>query len=312
MNLKEVSFWRGTRAFILFLVHPVKRIHSLPYHIKLKIAAMSIAVTFWGIAFFSPAVRNGLLGDKAWLMFLITLACFHMSMITISIYLHRGETHRAVRFVKPVRHFFRFWLWFFTGINRAHWVSVHRYHHQHTETEKDPHSPSNHGLKIMFTHGIEIYNQAYEDDKVKRYGLITDNDRLEKLYSKRFGVLLLLCVFILLFGLWAIPLWLGLMTAQIISQNFVINGLGHHRGYRNYETPDNSQNVCRLGLLVLGEELHNNHHKNARSPRFSRKKNEFDLGWYYLLLLYKVGLAKIKFERILLPKHAVSFSKDKT
>ncbi|WP_367608371.1 fatty acid desaturase [Legionella sp. W05-934-2] len=294
-----VNFRLAVYSLIGVIGAPMRHWYRWPLYKKVKVIAIAMVLLTWYISYLFPKINYGMIGNNPWIILATTCLAFHISMVVISIYLHRSETHRGIRYAKPMRHFFRFWLWFISGIDRTHWVAVHRYHHQHTETEKDPHSPVAIGLNKQLTHGIEIYNEAFTLQAVKQLGVIRDNDWLEKkLYSHRFGILFSLLLFILLFGLWGIPCWTMLMVSQIFAQNFVINGLGHHTGYRNYNTDDNSRNISRFGVLISGEELHNNHHKNPRSPRFSRRRNEYDLGWFYIVLLYKLGLAKVELKRI--------------
>ncbi|MGQ3887885.1 sterol desaturase family protein [Legionella sp. CNM-1927-20] len=277
------------------LMDAIKKINFT--HFKYSLITFAIIMGFWGLALLYPAVTQGLLGINFWwAVVYLALAC-HFTMIVISIYLHRSETHRAVKFHPAIRHIFRFWLWLATGTPRRDWVAVHRAHHQSTDTENDPHSPVVYGLKALFTSGFELYHKAKSNKEVAKYGIIGDNDYLERhWYGKYsiFGPIILLIIEMILFGVWAIPLWTLQMILQILFQASVINGLGHHLGYRNFETKDNSYNITRFGFFVAGEELHNNHHQYPASAKFSYYPNELDIGWIYILLLKKLGLAKIK------------------
>lgn len=252
---------------------------------------------YWLLCFILPPLSQGLIGFNIWAFFIVLFFTVHLSLLTISIYLHRAETHRALKFHPVITHFFRFWLWLATGTNRKEWVAIHRLHHQDPDGKKDPHSPVNLSIKALFTSGIEIYNSAKTEDIVKQFGVIRNDDFLEKnLYGKlsMAGPLLLMLLYIALLGIWGIPLWFLQMILQIILQASVINGLGHYYGYRNFETNDNSHNLTRFGLFIIGEELHNNHHGDPSSCKFSVKSNEWDLGWHYILILEYLGLAILK------------------
>ncbi|WP_419419918.1 sterol desaturase family protein [Legionella sp. D16C41] len=277
------------------LKEALKNIHFA--HFKYSLLTVGLMTIFWSLALFYPVITHGLLGVNVWLaMIYLVLSC-HFTMIVISIYLHRSETHRAVKFHPIVRHIFRFWLWLMTGASRREWVAVHRVHHQNTETENDPHSPVIHGLKTMFISGFELYHKAKSDKVVQKYGIITDDDYLEKYcYDKHstLGPIIFLLIEMILIGIWAIPLWTLQMIIQILLQASVINGLGHYIGYRNFETEDNSRNITAFGFFVVGEELHNNHHQHPACAKFSYYAHELDMGWIYIVLLKKLGLAKIK------------------
>ncbi|QRN03967.1 fatty acid desaturase [Legionella sp. MW5194] len=252
---------------------------------------------YWLLCLILPPLSQGLIGFNIWAFFIFLFFTVHLSLLTISIYLHRAETHRALKFHPVITHFFRFWLWLATGTNRKEWVAIHRLHHQDPDGKKDPHSPVNISIKVLFTSGIEIYNSAKNQDIVKQLGVIRNDDFLEKhLYGKfsMAGPLLLLLLYIVFIGIWGIPLWFLQMILQIILQASVINGLGHYYGYRNFDTQDNSHNLTRFGLFIVGEELHNNHHGDSSSCKFSVKSNEWDLGWFYILTLQYLGLATLK------------------
>ncbi len=266
-------------------------------HFKYSLLTVGMMIGFWCLALLYPPVIQGLIGINLWWSILYLVLACHFTMIVISIYLHRSETHRAVKFHPAVRHVFRFWLWLVTGASRCEWVAVHRAHHQATDTENDPHSPIIHGLKTLFTSGFELYHKAKSDQVVEKYGIISDNDYLEKHWYSKYstmGPIILLVIEMILIGIWAIPLWTLQMILQIIFQASVINGLGHYLGYRNFNTKDNSHNVTSFGLFIAGEELHNNHHQYPASAKFSFYSNELDIGWVYILLLKKLGLARIK------------------
>jgi fatty-acid desaturase len=271
------------------------------FDLKYSLFVVTSMLIFWGLAFKYPQIANGLIGSNLFYCLLYLTVALHVTLITISIYLHRSETHRVVIFHPVIRHFFRFFLWLFTGTDRKEWVAVHRLHHQNPDTEKDPHSPVVYGIKKLFTHGVELYNNAKTAENVAKYGCISDVDVLEKrLYGEHSikGPIVLLFIQILLIGLWAIPLWTIQMALQIIIQATFINGFGHLTGYRNFNTEDNSHNITKWGVLISGEELHNNHHESPASAKFSYRSDEVDLGWFYICLLKKLGLATIKLKPV--------------
>ncbi len=233
-----------------------------------------------------------------------------ITIAAVTIYLHRHQTHRALGLHPLISHFFRFWLWLTTGMVTAEWVAIHRKHHATTDVDGDPHSPVVAGIKKVFWQGAELYRAATKDkEMIAKYAHGTPNDWLErKLYAKHptMGITLMLLLDLLLFGipglsLWAIQmLWIPLFAAG------VINGIGHHWGYRNFECPDAATNIIPWGLWIGGEELHNNHHTFASSAKFSVKWWEFDIGWAYIRILSWLGLAKVK---KLSPKLAVASGK---
>jgi stearoyl-CoA desaturase (delta-9 desaturase) len=192
----------------------------------------------------------------------------------------------------------RFWLWLTTGMNTKQWVAIHRKHHQTTDVEGDPHSPHVFGIKTVMTTGWYLYNKAGKDaDFVMKYGMGTPKDWIErKLYTPhtRLGILLMLVIDLLLFGPWGFLVW----GVQMIWIPFwaagMINGMGHWWGYRNGETKDYSRNISPIGIVVGGEELHNNHHLDPANPKLSRKSWEFDIGWFYIRILQALKLAKVK------------------
>ena len=229
---------------------------------------------------------------------LITLIMTHLTIVSVTLYLHRCQSHRGVEFHPVLAHFMRFWLWLTTGMNTKQWVAIHRKHHQVTDVEGDPHSPHVFGIKTVMTTGWYLYNKASKDaDFVMQYGKGTPKDWIErKLYTPhtRLGILLMLAIDLALFGFWGFLVW----GVQMIWIPFwaagMINGLGHWWGYRNGETRDFSRNISPVGIIVGGEELHNNHHLDPASPKFSRKWFEFDMGWAYIKLFEFLRLAKVK------------------
>lgn len=216
----------------------------------------------------------------------------------MTLYLHRGQAHRGIEFHPIVEHFMRFWLWLTTGMVTKEWVAVHRKHHQKTDVEGDPHSPHREGIWSILFSGVYYYIESARDrDMVQKYGVGTPDDWIEKnIYSKYAfaGVFILLLINFLLFGWWGLWVW----GVQMIWIPFwaagVINGIGHYYGYRNYDTKDKSTNIIPWGIIIGGEELHNNHHGEPANPKLSKKWLEFDIGWMWLTILTKLKLAKIR------------------
>lgn len=226
------------------------------------------------------------------------LVTTHLTIIAVTLYLHRSQTHLSVTFHPVVNHFFRFWLWMTTGMVTKQWVAIHRKHHSMTDQKGDPHSPQLFGIwKVLFG-GALLYNTASKDElMVNSFGRGTPDDWLEKnLYSKhsRLGITLLLLINLLCFSWWGLLTW----GIQMIWIPFwaagVVNGIGHYWGYRNVETRESSRNVFPIGLIIGGEELHNNHHADAGSAKLSRKWFELDVGWFYIKLLEKLKLSTLK------------------
>lgn len=241
---------------------------------------------------------NGLLDFSAWGILAFVLVTTHITIAAVTIYLHRHQTHRALDLHPAVAHFFRFWLWLTTAMNTREWVAVHRKHHAGCETEEDPHSPQVLGIRKVLLQGSELYRGAASDPKlVDKYGFGTPDDWIERRLYRRFrnaGVVLMLFVDLLLFGAIGLTVWGVQMLWIPLTAAGVINGVGHYTGYRNYEVPDASRNIVPWGILIGGEELHNNHHAHASSAKLSSKWWEFDIGWLYIRVLAALGLARIK------------------
>jgi stearoyl-CoA desaturase (delta-9 desaturase) len=230
-------------------------------------------------------------------LILITLLFTHITIVSVTLYLHRCQAHRGVEFHPALAHFFRFWLWLTTGMTTKAWVAVHRKHHQSTDVDGDPHSPHVFGIWKLIFGGWSLYHQATKDATfVIKYGVGTPKDRAEVFYSRyhKYGIYLMLLIDLLLFGGWGVLVWgVQMIWIPFWAAGF-INGIGHWWGYRNGETEDYSRNVSPVGILIGGEELHNNHHLDPASPKFSRKWYEFDIGWMYICVLEKLGLATVK------------------
>lgn len=232
-----------------------------------------------------------------WLYFIIYFLAAHITITSVSIYLHRHQTHRSIEEMHPVlSHLFRFWLFITTGMVTKEWVSVHRKHHATVETAEDPHSPLIFGLAKVFWFGVFLYRKEAKNPKTTaQYGSGTPDDFMEQKIYKPYNSLsiffLLGCYFII-FGLPGVGIWiLHILTIPVLGAGF-INGVGHAWGYRNYNTPDQSRNIVPFGFIVCGEELHNNHHHFQHSAKFSTQPGEFDIGWLYIRILEKMSLVK--------------------
>ena len=233
-----------------------------------------------------------------WVYILIALGLTQITIASVTIYLHRCQAHRALELQPIISHFFRFWLWLTTGIITKEWVSIHRKHHAKVELEEDPHSPQQVGISKVLLQGAELYKmEAKKLNTLKHYGHDTPDDWLERnLYSKHsyMGITLMLFLDVLFIGPIGLTIWVVQMAWIPVFAAGVINGIGHWWGYRNFEPLDASTNIIPLGIIVGGEELHNNHHAFASSARFSSKWYEIDLGWVYIRILQRLGLLKIK------------------
>jgi len=241
---------------------------------------------------------GGLFELSGWQMVVYTLVVTHITIAGVTIYLHRHQAHRALELHPIVSHFFRFWLWLTTGQVTKEWAAVHRKHHAKCETVDDPHSPVTRGIKKVLLEGAELYRAETKNlETLDKYGHGCPNDWIEnKLYTKYswLGVSALLPINVLLFGVAGISIWAVQMVWIPITAAGIINGLGHWWGYRNFEAVDASTNISPWGILIGGEELHNNHHTYPTSAKLSVKKYEFDIGWMYIRGMEIVGLAKVR------------------
>ena len=243
-------------------------------------------------------LQHGLLNFSIVQILIALLIITQITILAVTLYLHRDQTHRGLILHPLVRHFFRLHLWLTTGMLTKDWVAIHRKHHAKCETEEDPHSPQFHGINNVLYSGVELYTkERHNQETIDQYGKGTPNDWIERHVYTRFhflGIALMFVIDVALFGAIGITFW----AVQIVWIPFfaagVINGLGHWAGYRNYSTNDCSTNLIRFGFIIGGEELHNNHHAFPSSCKFSHKKGEYDWGWYAIKFLNKLKLAKIK------------------
>lgn len=233
-----------------------------------------------------------------WQIVLFTLALTHVTMISVTVFLHRHQAHRALDLHPLASHFFRFWLWLTTGQVTKEWAAIHRKHHAKCEQAEDPHSPHVYGIKTVLLRGYELYRaEAVKQETLERFGHGTPADWLERKLYTRFswhGVALMLVIDLSLFGALGLTVWAVQMAWTPVMAAGIVNGAAHYWGYRNFETPDASTNISPWGLIIAGEELHNNHHTYPTSAKLSVKPYEFDVGWLYISLLQKAGLATVK------------------
>jgi stearoyl-CoA desaturase (delta-9 desaturase) len=241
---------------------------------------------------------QGLLDWSGWAILAYTLITTHITIAAVTIYLHRHQAHRALDLHWLPSHFFRFWLWIGTGMQTKAWAAIHRKHHAKCETPEDPHSPQTRGLKNVFWRGAELYRaEAKNAETLSKYGHGTPNDWVENHVYSRFpwqGLGLMLIVNVALFGALGLTVWAVQMLWIPVTAAGIINGVGHYWGYRNFEAPDASTNISPWGIIIGGEELHNNHHTYPTSAKLSVKPYEFDIGWLYIRILSALGLAKVK------------------
>ncbi len=243
-------------------------------------------------------LAHGVLGLAWWQVLLIGLVLTHITIVSVTLYLHRHSAHRALDLHPAVQHFFRFWLWMTTGMTTKAWTAIHRKHHAKCERAEDPHSPQIYGLRKVLWQGAELYRaEANNEETLRRYGHGTPDDWVERHVYSRWSVLgvsLMLVIDLVLFGALGAALWAMQMAWIPFWAAGIVNGVGHYWGYRNFEAQDASTNLVPWGILIGGEELHNNHHTYPTSARFSVKPYEFDIGWMYITLLGKLGLASPK------------------
>ena len=241
---------------------------------------------------------NGIVDLPWWGYVLVTLGLTHITIASVTIFLHRHQAHRALDLHPVVSHFFRLWLWLTTGMETKAWAAIHRKHHARCETEEDPHSPQILGLSKVLWEGAELYRkEAANSQTLEQYGKGTPDDWLERhLYSphSRYGIAVMFLIDVLLFGPIGITIWAVQMIWIPFFAAGIINGIGHYWGYRNYESADAATNVVPWGILIGGEELHNNHHAFPSSAKLSSKPWEFDIGWLYIRTLQSLGLARVK------------------
>jgi stearoyl-CoA desaturase (delta-9 desaturase) len=241
---------------------------------------------------------TGLLDWSGWGILAFTLVTTHVTIVAVTIYLHRCQAHRALDLHPAVAHFFRGWLWLTTGMVTREWAAIHRKHHAKCETAEDPHSPQTRGLRKVLLEGVELYREeARNRETIEKYGHGAPDDWIErKVYTPYsvLGVYLTLAIDVLLFGAIGLTVFAVQMLWIPVTAAGIINGVGHYWGYRNFDSPDASTNVFPWGILIGGEELHNNHHAFGSSAKLSSRWYEFDIGWMYIRILQAFGLATVR------------------
>ena len=241
---------------------------------------------------------SGFIDLPWWGYVVVALTLTHITIASVTIFLHRHQAHRALNLHAIPSLFFRFWLWLTTAIVTKEWVAIHRKHHAKCETEEDPHSPVIVGIRKVLLEGAALYRkEAQNQETIEKYGHGTPNDWLENnLYSKRsnLGITLMLMINVLLFGPLGLTIWAVQMAWIPINAAGIVNGIGHYWGYRNFQTADASTNIVPWGIFIGGEELHNNHHAYASSAKLSNKWYEIDIGWFYIRVIETLGLAQVK------------------
>jgi stearoyl-CoA desaturase (delta-9 desaturase) len=241
---------------------------------------------------------SGLLDATGWQIVAYTLLATHVTIAAVTIYLHRCQAHRALDLHPVVSHFFRAWLWLTTGMVTKEWTAIHRKHHAKCETEDDPHSPQTRGIRKVLLEGAELYREESRNpETMVKYGHGTPDDWVERNVYTRFpslGITLTLLADVAMFGVIGITVFAIQMLWIPVTAAGIINGLGHWWGYRNFDSPDAATNVLPWGILIGGEELHNNHHAFASSAKLSNRWYEFDVGWMYIRILQALGLATVR------------------
>ena len=243
-------------------------------------------------------LSHGFSGFNGWEIVAYTLITTHITIAAVTIFLHRSQAHRALDLHPIASHFFRFWLWLGSGMVTKEWVAIHRKHHAKCETPDDPHSPVTRGIETVLLQGTELYRaEAKNQETLAKYGHNTPDDWLERNLYARYswqGVGLMLIIDLFLFGAIGATVWAVQMLWIPVTAAGIVNGIGHYWGYRNFESPDASRNVMPWGIVIGGEELHNNHHTYPTSAKLSVKPYEFDIGWVYIRALQVLGLAKVR------------------
>ncbi len=243
-------------------------------------------------------LSTGVADLTGWQVVLYTLIVTHITIASVTIYLHRHQAHRALELHAIPSHFFRFWLWLTTGQVTKEWAAIHRKHHAKCDTDEDPHSPQTRGIRKVLLEGAELYRAESKNlETLQKYGHGTPDDWIERNLYTRYswaGVVALLFINVALFGVIGLTVWAVQMLWIPITAAGIINGIGHYWGYRNYDCNDAATNIIPFGIIIGGEELHNNHHTFATSAKLSSKWYEIDLGWGYIRVLETLGLAKVK------------------
>ena len=227
--------------------------------------------------------------------------------ICTTVYLHRGLSHRALTFVKPVHAVFKLLLWLTVGIKIREWVAVHRKHHAHTDTPDDPHSPAVSGWRTVQIKNLMMYRSAAHDpENIDKYAKDIPVTRWDRALFDRSWLGLTvtttsLCVF---FGAWIGFLAMSVHINYYLAGSAAVNAIGHHFGRRPYD--NSATNLHWLALITAGEGFHNNHHAAPTSARLSHRWYQFDLGWVVIKSMVWMRLAKVRLSELRLTQRAKS------
>ena len=247
---------------------------------------------------FLALAAHGLTPLPWWGYVVVALVLTHITIASVTIFLHRSQAHRGLDLHPVATHFFRFWLWMTTGMVTKEWVAIHRKHHAKVETPDDPHSPQTRGIRTVLLRGAELYREESKiQETLDKYGHGTPSDWIERNVYTPFswqGVALMLIIDLALFGPIGATIWAVQMLWIPITAAGIINGIGHYWGYRNFACADASMNIVPWGILIGGEELHNNHHAYGTSAKLSSRWYEFDIGWMYIRILESMRLATVR------------------
>ena len=241
---------------------------------------------------------SGLFNLPWWGYVVVTLVFTHITIAAVTIYLHRHSAHRALDLHPVVSHFFRCWLWLTTGMETKQWTAVHRKHHARCETPEDPHSPVVFGIKKVMWEGADLYKlESKNPETLERFGQGTPDDWMERNIYKPHsvaGIATMMVINLALFGFIGMTIWAVQMMWIPFFAAGIVNGVGHYWGYRNFQAEDASRNIVPWGIIIGGEELHNNHHAYPSSAQLSNKWWEFDIGWMYIRIMSMLSLAHVK------------------
>ena len=247
---------------------------------------------------FIDILTQGIWDLPIWGMIVFALISCHITLVSITLFLHRAMAHRAIDLHPALSHFMRFWLWLTTGMRTDEWVAVHRKHHTFCERTEDPHSPIKEGIwQILFGGALFYRKETANAETLAKYASDMPSDWVEHNIYRPFcslGIVILAVIDVLLFGYWGMLIYAAQMINTPLLAAGVVNGIGHYWGYRNYDTDDASRNIVPLGVVICGEELHNNHHAYPTSAKFSLRPWEIDVGWFYVQLFSKLGLASVR------------------
>ena len=233
------------------------------------------------------------------LIFILTMS--HLTISSMSLSFHRFHTHGGMILNRYLDIAMQTLLWLVTSMSMADWVAIHKVHHRHSDTAKDPHGPTARGFWHSLLKGSVDYNRAKKNPEVLAVRSQLKLTALETFYMNNnlMGPFIGSSLMILLFG-WQLGLIYSGLN-MLISPAFGVGGvntLAHWWGYKNHKSKDNSRNLgflVPLNFLICGELDHNNHHGRQKSCSFRHKWYEFDIGYVYIKMLEKLKLARVEF-----------------